>query len=750
MAIEYRVGDRANNTTRTITNIVAGGAVTHSGGALGSVVGRVFEITGNGTAENNVNGYTCTAVSGNTVTLRPAPNTASTNGTLALKTAGVTKTLDASSVTSITALPGSTNLAILQVTGANFINPSGGAANALRPNDVVVITGDSTTANNGYWNVHGYPLTEDTVVLRPPDGGTGLSGTTSGASIAARHGIHALILTDEAPWGKITGSPSLTFQVGPSMSGGPTLTFTDQSPSNDTIDRSDGATTGWDDDGFAAGRVFTVVGGTNPGTYTIQALENNLGTNDRIRITTAGTFTNATETVTSLTGDDRIIRSDASNFASDGFATGEALIIQGSTSNDVIESTFTILRFATVSGTNDTIEVAFGSLVAEVASAGVYLETAGLTWLNIRDKMVPVAGPVGSSMGGGSGPDYIINRGLLGRDTIEIHGFSQVNIISSGLSSKTFLRSENQVVTCGRHSSPGNGGDSSQGPRLNLVRSSAPGFHIRLGSNYEQDDNSGDRGSTWTQFTVGIVASGTSIEMYGSLWDGVSDGPTFLDTITINGSVFRPNLEAQIGSTLRLRSTTLYGQEALLPLSLNVIMENILIASTSVVGPTAGLAVFESALFGANLAGWNPLGGAVVLDPLEDVALNTLFVASGSGATLQYTYNPRFLLAQSQSAALVPLSGLSVQILEIREDTGAQTVVHDGKLDANGRIANGVGVILRREHYTSVSVFYRHYLILQGGGIQRITAPFVMRAPVLGDINVARLNPNWEGEYALQ
>jgi hypothetical protein len=195
VSIQFRQSEGSNAITRTITNLGAAGVVSHSGAAFTTPVGRVFEITGSGDAASNALGYTCVASGAGTITLRPAPNAiGASGGSLISKNLATARTLGATAIVQITALPGPGNLAMIQVTGANFLT------NEIEPNDRAVVTG-ALAANNGAWYVQEI-LSEDVIIVRPPDGGAGMTTEAPGAGVLAiRAGCHVFDAVSETTLG---------------------------------------------------------------------------------------------------------------------------------------------------------------------------------------------------------------------------------------------------------------------------------------------------------------------------------------------------------------------------------------------------------------------------------------------------------------------------------------------------------------------------------------------------------------------
>lgn len=211
MAITFRQGEGSRTTNRTIAGIAAGVLSVNTGNLATPQVGDIVEIFGSSTTANN-GFYTITAIDAgpnpDTYTLRPTPVDQGASGTAARLNRATARTLSASAVTSVLAI--GENLAVLEVAGANFIT------NDIQRNDRVPLSGSSIAANNGAWYVSEI-LSETRLVVRAPDGGTGM--TTEGAgtgTISARHGIHRLAIVDEAVLGWQTILDNAVPLVGPS------------------------------------------------------------------------------------------------------------------------------------------------------------------------------------------------------------------------------------------------------------------------------------------------------------------------------------------------------------------------------------------------------------------------------------------------------------------------------------------------------------------------------------------------------
>ncbi|MGH7894870.1 MAG: hypothetical protein ACREQL_09385 [Candidatus Binatia bacterium] len=197
MTIQFRQGGGTRLTgtanTRAVASL-AGSVFTTTGTITNAAVGRVIEYHDQGASlvspTTNKGFYSITAISGATITVRPAPNASATpGGNLSLVTEP-TSVLTSTSITSIVVI-GATNRAILECSTANFITAG------VRPNDKVSVTGHATAANNGAWYVSGLPLDATRLVLRPADGGAGLAASGASGAITIRMGVHRPIITEE-------------------------------------------------------------------------------------------------------------------------------------------------------------------------------------------------------------------------------------------------------------------------------------------------------------------------------------------------------------------------------------------------------------------------------------------------------------------------------------------------------------------------------------------------------------------------
>lgn len=197
MTIALRQGEGSRTTTRTISSITGGLVVLNGASDANNLdsplVGDVIELLSTG-VNNNDGYYTLTQINTapapDTYQIRPAPNNQGAVGSAVRLNRATARTLSATTLTSVTALTG--NLALVQVNGANF------RTNNVMRNDRLVLSGSSTTANNGGWFIHEV-VSDDYVVVRPPDNGAGMTTEAVGTgTIGVRAGVHVALVTAEA------------------------------------------------------------------------------------------------------------------------------------------------------------------------------------------------------------------------------------------------------------------------------------------------------------------------------------------------------------------------------------------------------------------------------------------------------------------------------------------------------------------------------------------------------------------------
>jgi len=241
MALTYRQSEGARAATTRVIVSITGGVVTVTGGDVGGppLIGDLMEVFGDTVTAANNGFYTLTvldtAPSPDTYQLRPAPvdqsgGTGAAKGTLARIVRLAARTLGSSNVTSVLVDSFDTQLAFIEVAGANFRTAG------VVKNDRVAFRGSATTANNGAWIAHAV-ISEDVLMVRTPDGGTGMTNQAVDGTIEVRRGNITVNFLDHDP-------------ILATKAGTDTFTF---SASAKTITRA-GTPDSWIAEGFAVGQ----------------------------------------------------------------------------------------------------------------------------------------------------------------------------------------------------------------------------------------------------------------------------------------------------------------------------------------------------------------------------------------------------------------------------------------------------------------------------------------------------------------
>jgi hypothetical protein len=185
--VSFRIGEGARTTTRTVQSVVASGLVRVNTALVTPTIGDTVEIFTGGLS-GNIGFYTIYGLSGTLgYYLRPFPNLqAGAGGSIArLNRTGSIPT-SGTAISGVQALSGLGNLAVVWVPGALLRSSN------VNRNDRAVISGSSISGNWGAWFVQDV-ISEDMVVLRPPDRGAGLATEFPGTgSIVFRQGIHVM------------------------------------------------------------------------------------------------------------------------------------------------------------------------------------------------------------------------------------------------------------------------------------------------------------------------------------------------------------------------------------------------------------------------------------------------------------------------------------------------------------------------------------------------------------------------------
>jgi len=370
----------------------------------------------------------------------------------------------------------------------------------------------------------------------------------------------------------------------------------------------------------------------------------------------------------------------------------------------------------------------------------------------------------GASLFQGSGElrDYIKQRSVgantaAPRRLVALEGTSNIQFLCSGLSGLSF-ESQDEIVCLIRDTlSPSTGGNMTR-TALNFNSAGNPASPVRvnLGTNPFGDRYSVVSGSVWVgiQIPANQIGAPALFSLFGSYFDSVSDVLFNMGSTTSGvGSVFRPSLTTQTGSLLE--SMIVYGTVGLNPQGA-ADLANVLVGSNTTTG---GISTAGATMTGLILASGvlQPMTGttfatgiAYVVDPRIDFDLSIYFFNLFSGTMEKlYTFNPRFVSLDSPSAAGQPISGLYAELYEVDEFSLAQTLVASGFTGSDGRLNGGAGHLLRRQELDAgeVSNLFFHRLVLQGGGFRLINQAFQLAARAVADITVARIAPDYEGEY---
>jgi hypothetical protein len=441
---------------------------------------------------------------------------------------------------------------------------------------------------------------------------------------------------------------------------------------------------------------------------------------------------------------DKLVR-DAGSWVDDGFATGQTVHIDGNLTvdaNNVNNAVITGISTTTI--TNDTLEFAGGTFSAgSTISTGGWVETPGITWNWIRENATPATAP-NNFFGSGEIRDYVRRFTPGARYGVTIAGVGRVDMDFSSRSQDCVWSSQNEVMINDRQTSPGSGGDAPNGGNRLSYTYTPNGANInqvRLGRQIG-DEFSAKQGST--NHGVRFHDSGRW-RSYGSYTD--TFGPQFQnndDDHEFTASIVRDSYRFD-GDNLRIHASIFYGTSPFLLLGSISESVALIVSSATTVAAITSTITLDQLLMGADAKNaWGSSGNITMLDPLVDISFPDY---SSTGGSLSYRYNPSFVSAGAPSEVGIPLENMVVKVFEI-SSAGAEVEVFTGTTNSSGKLNGGAGTNLRRED--SAGNLYTHRLLLEGPGVRRINAPFTMVAPVLGDLNVATLTPNWEGEFESQ
>ena len=280
----------------------------------------------------------------------------------------------------------------------------------------------------------------------------------------------------------VSGSPTLTFSD-ISLTGNPQVTFATDDDDVSTIQRSSGS---WASDGFQAGQFITVEDTEeNDGVFEIASVSGAV-------ITLADGEELTSESLTSATvkSADTISRSTGS-WTADGFETGQAITVAGTSSNngtytiDEIDGARLILMpldelsdetDSSVSLTApDTITRATGSWISDGFRSGQEITVAGSSLNSGTFTVDTVTGTTLSLIASDSLTDESASSAAVGTDTVAGNGVITAGgdlvinadtgpqIFSATLAGSIATKKDKAMASADSASSPGNGSSSSSG-----------------------------------------------------------------------------------------------------------------------------------------------------------------------------------------------------------------------------------------------------------------------------------------------
>lgn len=195
----FRQAEGSRTTTRTINAANSGNNLIVVNVALTTpTIGDIVE--GFSSASGNNCFWTLVNTSGTLgYYVRPKPvHQLTANGSIARLNRANVVPISATAISGVTPLSGTDNLAAIWVPGALFIT------NGVWRNDRAIVSGTTTSGNMGGWPI-AEVLSEDMIVVRPPDRGVGMSAATDGILTVRQGFVHVAtsgIVSDEVlGWG---------------------------------------------------------------------------------------------------------------------------------------------------------------------------------------------------------------------------------------------------------------------------------------------------------------------------------------------------------------------------------------------------------------------------------------------------------------------------------------------------------------------------------------------------------------------